>query len=237
MARPRDLEDDRYVTISDAVRNNAEWCDTMCRAHGRGGVFSRWAWTSARRTPPLYPDAVALHPDTRRAEILDAIDTTQGCSVKDSFACLDLSGAGFEPIIQAYWIDRPAGRPTPPPPTPWAAVNTARELAEWATAWNGGPTGLFHPQLLAHPAVRILAARRDGAIVAGAVVNHTGPVTGISNLFAVDGNLDEAWAGALSTLPDRRVVGYESGPALAAALRLGFAPTGPLRVWLRTSPG
>jgi hypothetical protein len=57
----------------------------------------------------------------------------------DSFACLDLSDAGFDPIIQAYWIDRPAGRPTPPPPTPWAAVNTARELVEWATAWNGGP--------------------------------------------------------------------------------------------------
>jgi hypothetical protein len=155
----------------------------------------------------------------------------------DNFACLDLSDAGFDPIIQAYWIDRPASRPAPPPPTPWAAVNTARELVEWATAWNGGPTGLFHPQLLAHPAVRILAARRDGALVAGAIVNHTGPVTGISNLFAVDGNLDEAWAGALSALPDRRVVGYESGPALAAAVRLGFAPTGPLRVWLRTSPG
>jgi hypothetical protein len=230
------IEDDRHVTILDAVRNNAEWCEAMCRAHGGGGVYNRWAWTSACRTPPLYPDAVTLLPDTDLADILDAIDTSEGCSVKDSFACLDLSSAGFEPIIQAHWIERPAGRPTPPPPTPWTAVSTARELAEWATAWNGEPTGLFHPELLSHPAIRVLAARRGGAIVAGAVVNHSGPVTGVSNLFAVDGDLDGAWAGALSALPDRRVVGYETGLALAAALRLGFTRTGPLRVWLRTTP-
>jgi hypothetical protein len=92
-------------------------------------------------------------------------------------------------------------------------------------------------ELLAHPAVRVFGARRDGAIVAGAVAYHSGPVTGVSDLFAVDGDLDGAWAGALSALPDRRVVGYEDGLALAAALRLGFTPTGLLRVWLRTTPG
>ncbi len=222
------------MSLLDAVRNNAEWCELMCRLHGHSGTFTRSAWTSARRTPPLYPDAVTLRPGAGAAEVLAAIDTTPGCSVKDSFARLDLSGAGFALIVEAQWIDRPDHWPAPHPPTTWATVDSARKLAEWAAAWNGGAADLFRPQLLAQPAVQVLAARRDGAIVAGAVVNRSGSVTGVSNLFAVDGDLDGAWAGVLSAIPDRRVVGYETGPALAAALRLGFTSTGPLRVWLKT---
>ena len=206
----------------------------MCRSHGHGGAFTRSAWTSARRTPPLYPDAVTLLPEAGPADVLTAVDTAPGCSVKDSFARLDLSGAGFTPIVEAQWIDRPAHRPAPRSSTPWAAVSTAHELAEWTAAWNDGATDLFRPQLLARPAVRVLAARRDGAIVAGAVVNRSWPVTGVSNLFTSDGDLDEAWTGVLSALPDRHVVGYETGPPLAAALRLGFTSTGPLRVRLKT---
>jgi hypothetical protein len=223
------------MSTHDAVRNNAEWCELMCRSHGGGGTFTPSAWTSARRTPARYPDAVTLAPEAGPADVLAAIDTTSGCSVKDSFARLDLSGAGFAPIVEAEWIDRPAGEPPLSPPIPWVAVTSAPELAEWARAWDGGVTDLFRPQLLAHPAVRVLAARRGGEIVAGAVVNRSGSVTGVSNLFAVDGNLDEAWAGVLSALPHQRVVGYESGPALAAARRLGFTSTGPLRVWMRTA--
>ncbi|OZM84356.1 hypothetical protein CFP66_04800 [Pseudonocardia sp. MH-G8] len=207
----------------------------MCRTHGPGGTFAGRAWTSSHRTPPLYPDAVTLRPEAGLADVLTGVDTTRGCSVKDSFARLDLSGAGFAPLVEAEWIDRPADGPTPPPSTPWVAITTAPELAEWATAWDGGITGLFRPRLLAHPAVRVLAARRGGEIVAGAVVNRSGSVTGVSNLFAVDGHLDEAWAGLLSALPRQHVVGYETGPALAAAHRLGFTSTGRLRVWVRTS--
>jgi hypothetical protein len=67
----------------------------------------------------------------------------------------------------------------------------------------------------------------------GAGAGGSGPVTGVSNLFTHDGDLDEAWAGALSALPGRRVVGYESGPALTAALRNGFTAAGALRVWVK----
>jgi hypothetical protein len=235
LPHPRHVEEDHRVSILDAVRNNAEWCELVCRTHGYGGTSTRWAWTSARRTPPLYPDAVTLRPEAGPADVLAAIDTTRGCSVKDSFARLDLSDAGFTPIVEAEWVDRRPDLPTPTPPVPWAAVTTASELVEWATAWDGGVTDLFRSELLAHPGVRVLAGRRGDEIVAGAVVNRSGPVTGVSNLFAVDGNLDEAWAGVLSALPRRRVVGYESGPALAAARRSGFTPTGPLRVWMRTA--
>lgn len=70
--------------------------------------------------------------------------------------------------------------------------------------------------------------------MAGAVVNRSAAVVGVSNLFAVDGDLGASWAGVLPALGDRHVVGYESGPALDAAVGLGFTTLGPLRIWLRT---
>ncbi|MGP3964604.1 hypothetical protein ACTWPT_52470 [Nonomuraea sp. 3N208] len=40
------------MTIVDlAARDNAEWCGTMCRAHGLPGTFAERAWTNAARTP------------------------------------------------------------------------------------------------------------------------------------------------------------------------------------------
>lgn len=76
-----------------AARNNAEWCDAVCRAHGLAGEFSPQAWTSKLRTPLRYPDAVALTAAASAAEILPRVDASAGCSIKDSFACLDLTTA------------------------------------------------------------------------------------------------------------------------------------------------
>jgi hypothetical protein len=39
-----------------AVRNNAEWCDLVCRTHGAATSFDAVAWTSATRTPNHYPE-------------------------------------------------------------------------------------------------------------------------------------------------------------------------------------
>ncbi|MFJ6948335.1 hypothetical protein ACISU4_27460, partial [Streptomyces wuyuanensis] len=95
--------------IAVSARNNAEWCHAMCRAHGIPGVFGDRAWTSERRTPPLYPDAVTLAPQATAPEVLGPIDRTEaGCSVKDSFGRLDLSAEGFDLAFRARWIHRPA---------------------------------------------------------------------------------------------------------------------------------
>ncbi len=92
-------------------------------------------------------------------------------------------------------------------------VDTVGGLAEWSAAW--GSDSPFRPELLGFPAVHILVGRRRGEV------------------RALDGDLDAAWAGILSGLPaDRRVVGYEAGPALTAATNTGFTRLGPLRVWL-----
>jgi hypothetical protein len=112
------------------------------------------------------------------------------------------------------------------------------ELPAWETAWDAGGAdlGLFVPSLLREPSVEILAASVDGSIVAGAIVNRTGDVAGVSNLFTTLGDLDAAWSGCLAYLevahPGSAVVGYEADEALAAARRQGFGSVGPLRIWL-----
>ncbi|MFK4689748.1 hypothetical protein RKD22_002683 [Streptomyces pristinaespiralis] len=224
-----------------AARNNAEWCEAMCRAHGLSGVLGARAWTSGSRTPLLYPDAVTLTEDATADDVLDAVSTGPGCSVKDSFATLDLSGAGFHVLFEAQWLHREPALPAPAAPdgVAWSRLDTPAELAEWAAAWGGGdgPAHLFRPELLSDPSVAFLAGRVGDRLSAGAVVSRGGDAVGISNLFAADGgDLDAAWAGCLSTVyarwPGVPVVGYEQGDDLAAAVRQGCVPVGPLRVWL-----
>ncbi|WP_405977791.1 hypothetical protein [Streptomyces sp. NBC_00158] len=233
-----------------AARNNAEWCAAVSRS----GHFRDAVWCSPRRTPPLYPDAVTLTPEAAPAEVLAGVDTAApGCSVKDSFASLDLAPAGFEVLFEAQWIHRPAGPATPTTPTTptttdgrldWAELEAPGELAAWEAAWDGEEsTGLFHEGLLREGIVFL--AGRDGArIVAGAVLSTGGGVVGVSNLFAHhdahdDAHADAAWAAALDAAarhwPELPVVGYERGEDLDTAVRAGFTPLGPLRIWLHTA--
>lgn len=95
-----------------AARNNAEWCAAMTRSHGLSGEFGPSAWTAPARTPPLHPDAVTLGPGADPADLVARIDTrAPGATVKDSFADLDLGGAGFRVLFEARWIHRAAGPP------------------------------------------------------------------------------------------------------------------------------
>ncbi|MFI8516887.1 hypothetical protein ACIGEZ_03510 [Streptomyces sp. NPDC085481] len=227
------------AVLRDAVRNNAAWCDTMCRAHGLPGAFGPRAWTSPRRTPLYYPDAVTLTGDAGTPDVLDGIDrAAPGASVKDSHARLDLAAEGFRLLFEAEWIHRPAGLAVPSAPGDWRPVRTPDALAAWALAWSGGDTedaALFRPELLADPATTIAAGYdSEGRILGGAVLSDSGAVTGVSNLFAADGtDPADAWAGCLALVaPERHAVGYESGDDLPPALETGFTTVGGLRVWL-----
>ncbi|MFD3662313.1 hypothetical protein ACFWVF_17175 [Streptomyces sp. NPDC058659] len=227
------------AVLGDAVRNNAEWCQAMCRAHGHPGAFGPRAWTNARRTPLYYPDAVTLTEDADVKDVLSGIDhTTPGASVKDSFARLDLASEGFRLLFEAGWIHRPAGLPAQPVTGEWRPVRTPEELAAWALAWSGDDAddaALFRPELLADPATTIVAGyAADGRILGGAVLSASDGVTGVSNLFATgDTDSSHTWAGVLAAAPDDRpVVGYESGDDLPPALAAGFEEIGALRVWL-----
>lgn len=93
--------------VRAAVAENASWCALVCG----GGHFGQRAWTSPRRTPPYYPDAVTLDPRATAADVLPFIDGSAGCSVKDSFATLELPG--FSVLFEAQWIACGPGVPEP----------------------------------------------------------------------------------------------------------------------------
>ena len=195
-------------------------------------------------SPPLYPDAVTFEPTVTAAQLLPRIDGGAGCSVKDSFATLDLAPDGFRVLFDAEWIGR-----EPATAGDDRCVDARRrsriELAPWETAWSGGdaPADLFRPALLEPLTVAFLAERIGRMIVSGAVLSYGADVVGVSNLFAENGDLDAAWTNAIAAaatyFPRAPIVGYESGDALAAARRSGFEVLGPLRVWIndaRTRP-
>ncbi|WP_030547022.1 hypothetical protein [Streptomyces albus] len=228
-----------------AARNNADWCAAVCRSHGVPGTLDETAWYSSRRTPPYYPDAVTLHPAAAPDGFLPGIDTTSpGCSVKDSFATLDLAPGGFTELFTAHWIHRPAGLPAPRTPALRAEpVTAAARLRDWQTAWHGGGDGapdIFRPALLDDPSVLVLAFHDGRELAGGAVLNRSAGLVGLSNLFAVnDGDIAAVWSSALTAaaghFPGLPVVGYEQGDDLGPALACGFTVLGPLRVWLHHS--
>jgi hypothetical protein len=162
-----------------------------------------------------------------------------GATVKDSFADLDLTDVGFRVLFEAQWIHQPAGAPVVEQDLAWDVVDDPDLLRNWALAWDDGDgdAHLFRPELLDDPDTFVLAGRSaDGRVAAGAVASRGDDVVGVSDVFARDGGPDAAWPAALHALhrlfPGLPVVGYEHGDALAAAVRHGFAPVGPLRVWL-----
>jgi GrpB-like predicted nucleotidyltransferase (UPF0157 family) len=100
----------RRALVGSAARENAEWCDL----HGGGtGEFRDGCWLSRVRTPSSNPDAVTLRPGVAIADVLTEIDTTAGCSIKDSFD--ELEPTGFSRLFRAQWLV--ARRETLPPPT------------------------------------------------------------------------------------------------------------------------
>jgi hypothetical protein len=223
-----------------AARNNALWCEAICRSHGITGRFEDAMWTSECRTPPLYPDAVTLSPHASAAEILTRIDREKpGASIKDSFACLNLADAGFDVLFEAQWIYRPSDRPPPASATQlWTLVNSADKLTAWAAAWDRNQLAgsLFRPNLLFDGSVSLIGKWEPDGVVAGAVVCRSGSVAGVSNLFYSGNSAEDAWVECLSTIarlwPGCSIVGYERDEDLAAAVRNGCSSIGGLRVWL-----
>jgi hypothetical protein len=225
------MMDERTV---QAVRNNAIWCDVVCRAHGRPGKFLPDLWINHQPTPRFYPNVVTLtrprdvSTQLRAIALLDERGLTGDWGVKDSFCALDLAASGFQVVVEAHWLWRPA---TLPPPRAertgirWARIKDAAALTVWEAAWEG-PTGDEAPPLVFLP-----------GLLAGAVASRTDDVVGLSNVFtpAVDGV--HFWAGcvagAMAAFPGLPLVGYEGGEALSIAQTLGFATVGPLRVWIK----
>jgi hypothetical protein len=134
-------------------------------------------------------------------------------------------------------VPTPAGGHDPS----WEAVTGPGELVLWEAAWAGGGEviGLFQPALLADADCAVLACRRGGTQVGGAIAYTAGGVTGISNVFKSGSAGGLLWPSAVRAAaalrPGLPVVGYERGEDLAAARRAGCTVLGPLRIWARGS--
>lgn len=238
--------------IKQAIRNNAQWCHSVCRAHGRPGEFFDEIWINRAPLPRFYPNAQTLaeRSSPRQLKLIrELIDQglPTGWAVKDSFASLDLTTCGFTVLFDAQWIYLTqerigAVRWASAPELRWEMVRASQTLAEWERAWceaNYDTTRarVYLPVLLEDRDVAILAARRGDHIVAGAIGNRSAGVIGWSNVFVKLGrDLRECVAGSLRMLseifPGLPVVGYEGGDALRDALLSGFEAIGPLRVWI-----
>jgi hypothetical protein len=243
-----------HERAEQVAHNNAVWCDTVCRAHGKPGEFVDGIWINRRETPPFYPNAVTLSAARGSVAQLERIrDLVQmglpgHWAAKDSFSALDLGPLGFDLLFEAAWLYRSPSLPRPAvaiAEVRWARISRASQLAQWETAWRGAAVAegqaeqasIFLPPLLTDRSVVVIAAYREQRIIAGAIANRTGDVVGLSNLF-VPGRDPEPYragcvAAVMEAFPGLPIVGYETGQELAAARTLGFEELGPLRVWLK----
>ena len=227
-----------------AARNNALWCDAVARSHGVACTLDHVMWTASTRTPPYYPDAVTLSPDAGEYDVLARVDDSDGCSVKDSWSRLDLSMEDFARLVvgEWVWLD-PSGPARSAPPSRWERVTTPDALAAWVRAWASDPDAeaILRPWLLEEPGVAFLSQRASddpqAPVVAGAIVNVTGDVAGLGNVFTLDGDVEAAWgaaaAAARHVVGGIPLVGWEAGASVAAAVAAGCERIGPLSVWLK----
>ena len=119
------VTDERVLYAAD---NNARWCDMVCRSHGIPTAMQDGLWVALGRSPDLYPDAVTLLPGIAAEDVLGAVQAGPGCSVKDSFAALDLTQMGFAELFRAQWIFREPGPLPQSRAQDWTVVETDEGL-------------------------------------------------------------------------------------------------------------
>ncbi len=237
--------DDRVIR---AARNNAEWCNAVCRAHGNPGEFHRGLWLSRHPVPRFYPNAGTLaEPSQRQLDLIDELIASRlppGWAVKDSFSMLDLEPRGFQLLFTAEWIHLPVSSlrdiATAVKVDRWEVVRSDRAHEEWESASNraggdGSGDRIFVPSLLADEDIALVAGYRDGHIISGAIANRSDDVVGWSNFFAPEAEKFDCAMASLATIagifPGSPIVGYEQGDDLRNAHAVGFESLGPLRVW------
>jgi hypothetical protein len=217
-----------------AVRENATWCDLVCRLHRLAPENDGRVWWTARRSPDLHPDAVTLDPAATEYDAVGRIHDGPGASVKDSFAALDLTPLHYRVLFDATWSARPPGDPPAADRDGFEVVTEKLPFAAWRHTW-GGPPDVLPPGLLRAGGVTVLGRRTpDERYDAGAIAHRTtiggAAVVGLSNAFGPPGLAARAVASRFS---DAWVVTYEVGGVDAYLAALGFASCGPLRVWHR----
>src|SRR5215469_1139439 len=131
--------------ITQAICNNAQWCHSVCSAHGRPGEFHDGIWINRAPLPRFYPNAQTLaEPSSHQINLIRELinqGLPSGWAVKDSLASLDLTACGFTLLFDAQWIYlaperlRAFGSATSDSEVRWEPVLANQMLAEWEHAW------------------------------------------------------------------------------------------------------
>jgi len=238
--------DDRLIR---AARNNAEWCDAVCRAHHNPGEFHDDIWLNRNAVPRFYPNAGTLVvPSPRQLALIDELIAARlpsGWALKDSFSMLNLESRGFRMLFDAEWIYLPVSRvkdtASAKTSARWEVVRNDLMLAKWESAWSRSADDtskdrIFLPPLLENKDVAMVAGFCDRDIIAGAIANRSDGVVGWSNFFAPATEILDHATASLATMarlfPGLAIVGYEHGDDLRNAHSIGFESIGPLRVWI-----
>ncbi|MCJ1713047.1 hypothetical protein [Curtobacterium sp. VKM Ac-2922] len=217
-----------------AIRNNVTWCATVAGAPGTIDDANGF-WLLDTAPPPLFPDLVTLRPGVAPDDVAQALTGRDRCSVKDSFADVDMTAHGFAVAFEAQWIGR-APRSSGSVSRGWFVARDAEQLASWNRA-SGLPSPL-PDHLLDDAGTAVVVFGSADRITAGAVVTRGADVAGLSNVFDHgDQVTTSTWRDLLAVAdllcPGLPVVDYEHGVDLATALAAGLRTTGPLRVWVR----
>jgi hypothetical protein len=102
-----------------------------CDPTAAGRPLSEQTWIAPDGSPRLYPDAVTLVPRLAADVVLRRIDTSPGCSVKDSFADLDLSAHDFIVLFEAWWLFREPIAPRTRSSLSWQLTTSDEDLESW----------------------------------------------------------------------------------------------------------
>lgn len=224
--------------LSEAVSNNAVWCDAIAASHRISANWNDSVWFTEHPMPPLYPNIITLRSGDLIDECIDTIDTRLSLKwgVKDSFSELELDGKGFTLAFEAHWFCRiPEQNVTETYSDGFhlKTVKTQSDLDRWIAAWGEGDR-IFNLSLLKNTDIELIYLERDGNVVSGLVTNHSGDSIGISNMFGESNDILGCVSLVAETHSSKGIVGYDGKAEVVALSNVGFQEIGNLRVWLRS---
>ena len=223
--------------LTEAIKNNAVWCDAMATSHGLSPRWTKTAWVSDLPVPPMYPNIVTLNHGADVEKLILEVDQSlpQRWGIKDSYKELDLRELGFAVAFEAQWYCRA-------PDTALAnsfnaqlnvlSVRGQADLKRWVATW-GENTDIFKMSLLDNPTIELIYIEHEGQVIAGMATNQSGGSTGISNLFGSDDGIAGCIAHIVKNNPSKGIVGYGGETEVTSLAKLGFNRVGDLQIWLR----
>jgi len=217
-----------------AVDASRRWYDDVFALHGIAVRVEDGLWSALGKPPPWHSAVKTLEPGIGTERVVRAAAHLEHCALADSFGDLAPLPHGFRLLIEARWLYR---EPLPGAPAAmpkgWSVVSDAADLAEWTAAHDYAE--VLGPSVLTDSRFRVLARRREGGLLGGAVTHDGGGTVGLSNAWG-EGTMaasDELLLAVSAVHPGRPLTDFAEGSELDAMVAAGFTAHGPQRVWIR----